>query len=94
MHFWWPPKVDDIFYYDWDTSGHTLMHVVDVLDPMRRIRHGYVLEATILEDDPGDGEIKLILGGTLIMRYFELVELGRITLVSRRTPRGHIFLTR
>ncbi len=70
------------------------MHVIDVLDAMRRIRCGYILEATILEDDPGVDEVSLILGETLIMRYHELNNLGRITLVSRRMLRSHIFLTR
>ena len=88
--FWWPLKVDDIFEYNWGTAGMSILQVIDVLDPIQRVRCGYLLTATVLEDMKGDSEFSLILGNTLIMRYHELVSLGTITLLSRRAKRIYI----
>ena len=87
MHFWWPPRVDDVFHYDWGESGQMVISVVDVLDPLRRLKNGYILEATVLKDQPIGSCVRFILGGTIIMRYQDLVELGCISLMSRRIIR-------
>lgn len=82
--YWWPPRVGDFYNYNWGKGGgNTIILVVDVFDPIGRVRHGYVLTAQIIGDNcPNDG-IKLVLGATITMNRNDLLRYGSIELLSR-----------
>lgn len=76
-----------MYGYVWNSSSVTLLSVVDVLDPLKRVREGYVLEATVVEDNDPRGQ-GMVIGDVIIMRRAELRRYGAMVLVSRRVGRG------